>query len=134
LTNIPVIADFRARDIAAGGQGAPLVPAFHQAIFTSPQARRAILNLGGIANVTLIDDQGNTRGFDTGPANVLLDTWIRLKQGKDYDHSGRWAATGRVNVGLLQYLLESEPWLDLPPPKSTGRHLFNEAWLNDRLT
>lgn len=133
LTGISVIADFRSRDIAAGGQGAPLVPAFHQAIFASRQINRAVLNLGGIANITVLDRQGNTGGFDTGPANVLLDTWIQEKKGEDYDHDGNWAATGQTNTGLLQHLLETEPWLDRAPPKSTGRHLFNRTWLHQRL-
>lgn len=133
LTGISVIADFRSRDIAAGGQGAPLVPAFHHALFASHHVNRAVLNLGGIANITVLDRQGNTGGFDTGPANVLLDTWIQDKKGEIYDHDGNWAATGRVNKGLLQHLLETEPWLDRAPPKSTGRHLFNRAWLHQRL-
>lgn len=133
LSGIAVIADFRSRDIAAGGQGAPLVPAFQHAIFANPQVNRAVLNLGGIANITILDRQGNTGGFDTGPANVLLDTWIQEKKGLDFDEDGSWAATGQVSTGLLQLLLESEPWLDRAPPKSTGRHLFNRTWLNRRL-
>lgn len=133
LTGIAVIADFRSRDIAAGGQGAPLVPAFHHALFSDRQTDRAILNLGGIANITLLDRQGNTAGFDTGPANVLLDIWIQEKKGLPYDHEGAWAATGHVNQALLTFLLESEPWLKRQPPKSTGRHLFNGTWLHQRL-
>lgn len=133
LTGIAVIADFRSRDIAAGGQGAPLVPAFHQALFATPRTDRAVLNLGGIANITLLDRNGHVSGFDTGPANVLLDTWIHEKTGKDYDNNGEWAATGNVSDTLLDILLQSEPWLELSPPKSTGRHLFNRTWLQDRL-
>lgn len=132
-TGIAVIADFRSRDIAAGGQGAPLVPAFHRALFASHEACRAVLNLGGIANVTLLPPGGPICGFDTGPANVLLDTWIQKIQGKTYDHDGAWAATGRVNKTLLDFLTESEPWLEQKPPKSTGRHLFNLVWLENRL-
>lgn len=133
LTGIAVIADFRSRDIAAGGQGAPLVPAFQHAIFASPHINRAVLNLGGIANITVLDRQGHIGGFDTGPANVLLDTWIQNKKGLDFDQDGSWAATGHVSSALLQLLLDSEPWLNRTPPKSTGRHLFNQAWLYQRL-
>src|SRR5690606_13948864 len=109
-TGIPVIADFRSRDVAAGGQGAPLVPAFHHAIFANGQAR-AILNLGGIANLTLLDGNGAIRGFDTGPANVLMDLWIQARAGLPYDAGGRWAGTGKANEDLLSFLLASEPWL-----------------------
>ena len=132
LTGIAVIADFRSRDIAAGGQGAPLVPAFHQALFASEDSCRAILNLGGIANVTLLAPQRPTVGFDTGPANVLLDTWIQDRKGNAFDNDGCWAASGQVNSSLLDTLLTSEPWLELAPPKSTGRHLFNRTWQNTR--
>ncbi len=135
LTGIAVIADFRSRDIAAGGQGAPLVPAFHQAIF-STSTPRAVLNLGGIANVTLLPPSGSqtpVRGFDTGPANVLLDAWTHEKTGQAYDADGGWGATGTANPALLDYLLASEPWFALPPPKSTGRDLFNLGWLTRRL-
>jgi anhydro-N-acetylmuramic acid kinase len=131
-TGIPVIADFRTRDVAAGGQGAPLVPAFHHAVFANGQAR-AVLNLGGIANLTLLDPNGEIRGFDTGPANVLLDLWIHARRGLPYDAGGQWASTGKVNEGLLSFLLDSEPWLAVPPPKSTGRDLFNLDWLQGRL-
>lgn len=134
LTGIAVISDFRSRDIAAGGQGAPLVPAFHHALFANTDACRAILNLGGIANVTLLDPRRATYGFDTGPANVLLDTWIQDKRNEAYDNGGSWAASGHVNTGLLDFLLASEPWLEAEPPKSTGRHLFNRTWLSQRLT
>ena len=129
---IAVIADFRSRDVAAGGQGAPLVPAFHQALFSGDEAR-AIVNLGGIANVTVLGPEGQVKGFDTGPANVLLDLWAQEHLGRNYDASGAWAATGRVEAGLLEFLVASEPWFALPPPKSTGRDLFNRNWLHSRL-
>jgi len=132
LTGIDVVADFRSRDIAAGGQGAPLVPAFHQAVFQNDQPR-LVVNLGGIANVTLLEAGQPLRGFDTGPANVLLDLWCHEKTGKLYDADGRWAASGKTHHGLLAGLYDSEPWFALPPPKSTGRDLFNRAWLEERL-
>lgn len=132
LTGIDVVADFRSRDIAAGGQGAPLVPPFHAAMFASPK-HRAILNLGGIANLTLLHTQHAVRGFDTGPANVLMDLWCQRHTGQPYDKDGQWAATGVVHKTLLQHLVNQEPWLALPPPKSTGRDLFNMKWLEDRL-
>jgi anhydro-N-acetylmuramic acid kinase len=132
LTGIDVIADFRSRDIAAGGQGAPLVPAFHHALFHCDHPR-AVLNLGGIANITVIAPNAPVRGFDTGPANVLLDLWCQDKTGAPYDAQGQWAATGRVCEPLLAGMIASEPWFDLPPPKSTGRDLFNAEWLQQRL-
>jgi len=132
LTGIDVVADFRSRDVAAGGQGAPLVPPFHAAIFGAPQGR-AVLNLGGIANVTLLEPGQAPRGFDTGPANILLDGWCQRHLGQPYDADGRWAATGQVLAALLEQLIASEPWFALPPPKSTGRDLFNMQWLDDRL-
>lgn len=132
LTGIDVVADFRSRDVAAGGQGAPLVPPFHAAIFGAPQGR-AVLNLGGIANVTLLEPGHAPRGFDTGPANVLLDGWCQRHLGQAYDADGRWAATGQVLAPLLEQLISSEPWFALPPPKSTGRDLFNMQWLDERL-
>src|SRR5690606_1261810 len=137
-SSIAVIADFRARDVAAGGQGAPLVPAFHQAMFAG-DVPRVVLNLGGIANISVVPpEQPGTEGneiigFDTGPANMLLDLWCRRHTGQPYDEDGRFAASGRVNAGLLQYLIDSEPWLAQPRPKSTGRDLFNEQWLGARL-
>lgn len=132
LSGIDVVADFRSRDVAAGGQGAPLVPPFHTAIFGAPQGR-AVLNLGGIANVTLLAPGQPARGFDTGPANVFLDAWCQRHLGQPYDADGRWAATGQVVAPLLEQLIASEPWFALPPPKSTGRDLFNLQWLDDRL-
>ena len=133
LTQIDVIADFRSRDVAAGGQGAPLVPAFHESIFSCDYPR-AVLNLGGIGNVTLLNPTQEVRGFDTGPANVLLDLWCQEKTGQPYDAQGQWAATGRTDPALLESLVQSEAWFALPPPKSTGRDLFNWAWLTQRLT
>ncbi|WP_447922675.1 anhydro-N-acetylmuramic acid kinase [Achromobacter aegrifaciens] len=132
LAGIDVVADFRNRDVAAGGQGAPLVPPFHAAIFGAPQGR-AVLNLGGIANVTLLEPGQAPRGFDTGPANVLLDGWCQRHLGQPYDADGRWAATGQILAPLLEQLIASEPWFALPPPKSTGRDLFNMQWLDERL-
>lgn len=132
LTSVDVIADFRTRDVAAGGQGAPLVPAFHHALFYCDHPR-AVLNLGGIANVTLIAPDTPVRGFDTGPANALLDLWCQSKTGAAYDAQGQWAATGKVCEPLLGSLIASEPWFGLPPPKSTGRDLFNARWLQQRL-
>jgi anhydro-N-acetylmuramic acid kinase len=132
-TGIAVIADFRSRDVAAGGQGAPLVPAFHAAVFAG-DAPRAVLNLGGIANVTLLAPGSPVMGFDTGPGNMLLDEWCRRHTGRDYDDDGAFAAAGRADEQILAYLLSSEPWLLQRPPKSTGRDLFNAAWLDNRLT
>lgn len=132
LTNISVVGDFRTRDIAAGGQGAPLVPAFHQAMFASEQKNRAIVNIGGIANITFLTNNGEVSGFDSGPGNILLDHWIKLALGKNYDADGTWAATGTTDQSLLDKLL-AEPYFSLAPPKSTGRDLFNEAWLNSYL-
>lgn len=131
-TGISVIADFRGRDVAAGGQGAPLVPAFHRAAFGT-DSPRVILNLGGIANVTLLRPSVPVLGFDTGPANMLLDLWCQRHIGKPYDQSGAWAASGKPDASLLAHLLNSEPWFAVAPPKSTGRDLFNAAWLDERL-
>jgi anhydro-N-acetylmuramic acid kinase len=128
LTNISVVSDFRSRDIAAGGQGAPLVPAFHKALFANKNKTRAIINIGGIANVTVLAKSGDVLGFDTGPGNMLLDSWTKLKIGKDYDKDGAWSATGVVLQTLLSGML-AEPYFALPPPKSTGRDLFNDHWL-----
>lgn len=132
LTRITVIGDFRSRDIAAGGQGAPLVPAFHQAVFTSAVLNRVILNIGGIANLTYLATQGQVIGFDSGPGNLLMDAWIHQHTGAAYDANGSWAAQGQVNQPLLNTML-SEPFLALPPPKSTGRDLFNHDWLQKHL-
>ena len=132
LTNITVISDFRSRDIAAGGQGAPLVPAFHKAIFASENLNRAIINIGGIANITYLTKSGDVLGFDSGPGNMLLDAWTKLKLGKDYDADGAWAATGVVHESFLNNML-AEPYFALPPPKSTGRDLFNDDWLKQHI-
>jgi anhydro-N-acetylmuramic acid kinase len=130
-TGIDVVCDFRSRDVAAGGQGAPLVPAFHAEVFGHAGEPRAVLNLGGIANLTLLGG-GRVTGFDCGPASVLLDAWAARHLGVAYDDDGRWAASGRVIAPLLAALL-AEPFFDLPPPKSTGRDLFNTGWLEQRL-
>ena len=134
-TGITTIADFRRRDIAAGGQGAPLVPAFHEAIFRSKESSRVIVNIGGMANITLLpkSDSMPVIGFDTGPGNVLLDYWIHKKKTLAFDHNGQWASSGEVHAPLLEHLL-SEHYLQLPPPKSTGRELFNAGWLNQHLS
>ena len=133
-TGISVVSDFRSRDVAAGGHGAPLVPAFHDALFRRPGVHRVAINLGGMSNVTDLpaDATAAVRGWDCGPGNVLLDAWIARHRDATFDAGGAWAATGTVDRPLLDRLL-SEPWLALPPPKSTGRDLFDEAWLAARL-
>jgi anhydro-N-acetylmuramic acid kinase len=132
LTGVDVIADFRSRDIAAGGQGAPLVPAFHAAQFGKPGAARVVVNIGGIGNISVLHGDGRVTGFDTGPGNVLMDLWIARHQGKAYDADGAWAASGAVNQQLLGVLLD-EPYFGQPAPKSTGRDLFHADWLDARL-
>lgn len=132
LTGIDVVCDFRSRDVAACGQGAPLVPAFHAAMFAQPGRDAAVLNLGGIGNLTLLPAQGAVRGFDCGPGNVLMDLWCNQHLGQPLDEDGRWAAGGHVDPALLDMLL-AEPFLALPPPKSTGRDLFHAEWLQQRL-
>ncbi|MDM5149028.1 anhydro-N-acetylmuramic acid kinase [Aeromonas salmonicida] len=135
LTGIDVIADFRTMDMALGGQGAPLVPAFHQALFAKPGALRVVLNLGGIANISVLPgNAGGVYGFDTGPANTLLDGWYRRHQpsGGNYDAGGQWAASGRLIPALLEKLL-THPYFAAPAPKSTGREMFTLAWLDDEL-
>ena len=132
LTGLDVVADFRTADLAAGGQGAPLVPAFHAALWAEPGRSVAVLNIGGISNLTLLPAQGLVRGFDCGPGNALLDHWCELHTGQPFDQAGAWAASGRIHHGLLQALL-AEPFLSQPPPKSTGRDLFNPAWLQAKL-
>lgn len=131
-TGIRVVADFRSRDLAAGGQGAPLAPAFHQALFGQPGQPLAALNLGGISNLTLVRANGEVQGFDCGPANGLMDHWCQQHTGQALDAGGAWAASGTANAALLLHLLD-EPYFRKPPPKSTGRDLFNPAWLADRL-
>jgi anhydro-N-acetylmuramic acid kinase len=132
LTGIDVVADFRRRDMAAGGQGAPLVPAFHDAVFRHASRTRAVVNIGGIANVTWLPAGGKALGFDCGPGNVLLDAWVRRHRGVRFDEDGHWAATGHTDPALLERLLE-EPYLSAAPPKSTGRELFHLDWLEARL-
>jgi anhydro-N-acetylmuramic acid kinase len=132
LTGITTVADFRRRDIAAGGQGAPLVPAFHRAIFQTPEQHRVIVNIGGMANLTWLPKLGLTLGFDTGPGNALMDEWTLLHTGKRYDESGAWAATGKINQELLNRLLQHS-FFALAAPKSTGREAFNRQWLDQAL-
>jgi anhydro-N-acetylmuramic acid kinase len=137
-SGITTVADFRRRDMAAGGQGAPLVCAFHAAMFRHNRETRVILNIGGIANITILQADSNTpvSGFDTGPGNTLLDAWARRHLNKQYDESGAWAARGNASQSLLSELLKVN-YLQLPPPKSTGPELFNLAWLDsvlDRLS
>jgi anhydro-N-acetylmuramic acid kinase len=132
LTGIDVIADFRSRDIAAGGQGAPLVPAFHQAQFGQPGEARVVVNIGGIGNISVLHGDGRVGGFDTGPGNVLMDGWIARHQGKEYDADGAWATSGTVDAALLA-VLQAEPYFAQPAPKSTGRDLFHMDWLDHRL-
>ncbi len=132
-TGITVVADFRSRDIAAGGQGAPLVPAFHAACFRHPSRTRVVLNIGGIANVTLLpaDRSLPVLGFDTGPGNLLLDAWAGRHLKKSHDAGGAWAASGKANDALLAALL-ADPYFAAKPPKSTGRDHFNMAWLMEQ--
>ena len=126
-----VVADFRSRDVAAGGQGAPLVPAFHAALFGGG-VHRVVVNIGGIANLTDLPVAGAASGFDTGPGNVLLDLWHARHRGAPFDRDGAWARSGTVDRGLLSTLL-AEPFFAAAPPKSTGRDLFNAEWLDARL-
>lgn len=132
LTGIDVVADFRRRDMAAGGQGAPLVPAFHEAVFRDAARSRVVVNIGGISNLTWLPARERTLGFDCGPGNVLLDGWARRHIGAQFDEGGRWAAAGRTDSALLARLMD-EPFLRTAPPKSTGRELFRLAWLQERL-
>ncbi|WP_022948130.1 anhydro-N-acetylmuramic acid kinase [Methylohalobius crimeensis] len=134
ITGITTVADFRRRDMAAGGQGAPLVPAFHRAVFHSPQEDRAVLNLGGIANLTFLpaDPAVPVTGFDTGPGNTLMDHWIGRHRGVSWDEDGRWARQGRPIPELLRALVD-DPYFSRPPPKSTGPEYFSPAWLEKRL-
>src|SRR5690606_37215270 len=131
-TGIATVAEFRRRDVAAGGQGAPLLPGLHAALLHDPREDRAVLNLGGIANLTLLPARGDARGFDTGPANALLDAWAERHVGAAYDAGGAFAASGRVDEVLLARL-QDDPWLPMPPPKSSGREHFHLAWLDSRL-
>lgn len=133
LTGITVISDFRSRDIAAGGQGAPLVPAFHAQVLSHPTIHRVIANIGGIANITDLPATGVVRGWDTGPGNMLLDAWIKRHQHVHYDQNGDWSKSGTVDAALLTALL-AHPYLKLPPPKSAGREEFNLDWLDAQLS
>jgi anhydro-N-acetylmuramic acid kinase len=136
LTGIDVVADFRSRDVAAGGQGAPLAPFFHRAWFAPNDATLlqdvGVLNIGGISNLTLLQASGNTQGFDCGPGNALMDFWVAQHTGQPYDADGTWGASGQVIEPLLHRML-AEPYFALPHPKSTGRDLFNPAWLHQKL-
>lgn len=131
-TGITTVADFRRRDVAAGGHGAPLMPAFHAAVLADAGEDRAVLNLGGIANLTLLPRSGPVRGFDTGPANGLMDAWIQRERGLSHDASGAWAAEGSVDSTALA-ALRHDPWFSLPGPKSTGRDQFHLDWVLGRL-
>ena len=130
-TGIDVIADFRSRDLAAGGQGAPLVPAFHAQQFSATK-NIAVLNIGGIANLTLLPNGGEITGFDCGPGNMLMDAWIHQHQGNAFDENGKWALQGKVNTELLARML-SDPFFAKAPPKSTGRDDFHLNWLQEKL-
>lgn len=132
LTGIDVAADFRSRDVAAGGQGAPLVPAFHRQVFGRTGATVAVLNLGGMSNLTVLGRDGTTLGFDCGPGNALLDHWIARTRGDAFDAGGAWAASGNVIEPLLRHLL-ADPFFALSPPKSTGRDQFHPQWLAEAL-
>ncbi|ASU40652.1 anhydro-N-acetylmuramic acid kinase [Herbaspirillum sp. meg3] len=134
LCGIDVIADFRSRDVAAGGQGAPLVPAFHQAVFGSEEQARVVINIGGISNISILPagKLQATSGFDTGPGNVLMDAWIARHHGQSYDTDGAWGASGKPDAALLA-ALRSDAYFALPPPKSTGRDLFHLEWLDAQL-
>jgi len=129
-TGITTIGDFRRRDMAAGGQGAPLVPAFHSALFRHPEHNRVVVNIGGMANLTILQasETKPVLGYDTGPGNVLMDSWIMQHRQESYDRDGRWAAQGRVQPQLLKQML-ALPYFCEPPPKSTGREQFNLPWL-----
>lgn len=132
-TGITTIADFRRKDMAYGGQGAPLVPAFHKAALYDPNINRVVLNIGGISNISVLIPNQPVIGYDTGPGNVLLDSWINQNLQKPYDQDAIWAKTGNINTDLLNILMQ-ENYLQLPAPKSTGRELFNLPWLYQKLT
>ena len=132
LTGISVVSDFRSRDIAAGGQGAPLVPAFHEKVMRHPNLHRVIVNIGGISNLTNLPPDGATLGFDCGPGNLLMDAWCLHHLGKPYDDNGTWAASGKVLPALLEKMFV-DSFFAKPPPRSCGRDLFNMSWLQDKL-
>lgn len=131
-TGVTVVGDFRRRDMALGGQGAPLVPAFHHALLAHPVERRMVLNIGGIANLSLLFPDQPVRGYDTGPGNMLMDAWIWRQRGQAYDKDAQWASSGKVIIPLLQHML-CDPYFALPAPKSTGREYFNYGWLERQL-
>ncbi len=131
LTGITTVADFRRADMAAGGQGAPLAPAFHQAAFEARGKNRVIVNIGGMANITVLENQ-QVQGFDTGPGNALLNSWARRHIRTAYDRNGAWAKQYSVNAQLLTQML-ADPYFQQPPPKSTGRETFNDTWLNEQI-
>ena len=133
LTGVTVVGDFRRRDMALGGQGAPLVPAFHHALLAHPTERRMVLNIGGIANLSLLIPGHAVKGYDTGPGNMLMDAWIWRQKGKPYDRDAEWASSGKVILPLLQQML-SDPYFAAPAPKSTGREYFNLGWLERQLS
>ena len=130
ITGITTVADFRRRDIAAGGEGAPLAPAFHAAAFACEGINRAVVNIGGIANASLLAGNELLSGFDTGPGNTLLDSWVARHKGERYDKSGNWAAEGQVDEELLARLM-LHPYLNKTGPRSTGKEAFNLDWLSD---
>ena len=134
LTDIDVVADFRSRDVAAGGQGAPLVPAFHQSVFGQAGVTVSVLNIGGISNISVLPGQAGdpVLGFDCGPGNALMDAWCQQNTGQPYDAGGAWAASGKLIPALLNSLLD-DPYFSEPPPKSTGRDLFSPQWLAAKL-
>ena len=132
-TGCAVVADFRRKDMALGGHGAPLVPAFHRQLFSDARLNRVIVNIGGIANITVLPAQGHCSGFDTGPGNLLLDSWCKKHLASDYDSNGQWAAGGACNTNLLSQL-KSHSYFDLPAPKSTGREAFHQQWLEQQLS
>ena len=131
-TSIDVVADFRSRDVAAGGQGAPLVPAFHQSVFGQGSQTNLVLNIGGISNLSVLPATGQVLGFDCGPGNALMDAWCFQHTGQHFDQDGQWAASGQGIPALLASLLD-EPYFSMPPPKSTGRDLFSMGWLAQKL-
>ena len=132
VTGIRTVADFRRRDMAAGGQAAPLVPPFHEALFAESGTTRVVLNVGGISNITVLAPQNPTRGFDTGPGNALMDAWYGKHQRGTFDRDGAWAAQGRCDTDLLAALM-SDPYLSEPPPKSTGKEHYHLDWLSPQL-
>ncbi|WP_448622323.1 anhydro-N-acetylmuramic acid kinase [Dickeya fangzhongdai] len=132
VTGITTVGDFRRRDMALGGQGAPLVPVFHHALLQHPVERRIVLNIGGIANISVLVPGRPVKGYDTGPGNMLLDAWVWRNRAQPYDKDAAWALTGQVDNALLSHML-SEPYFGLPAPKSTGREYFNLAWLERQL-